>query len=76
MNGVTLSRVTRDPVKRPQADPVSIPPIAARKGGVPDCRSKATITVQREIVDPTDRSIPPETITRVIPRAAMPTTEL
>ena len=40
---------------------------------VPDLRHKATMTEVMATMEPTDRSMPPRTMTRVIPSAAVPT---
>jgi hypothetical protein len=47
------------------------PPSAAASGLTSIRNSCATTTVVSAIIDPTDRSMPPATITMVIPTAAM-----
>ena len=37
------------------------------------CKSSAITTVTNAMFDPTDKSIPPEMIINVIPKAAVPT---
>ena len=76
MKGVTLRRVTRKPVKRPHKAPVAIPRKAAAKGDTPEAIKRAITTVHKAIVEPTERSIPPEMMIKVIPSAAIPTTAL
>ena len=76
MKGVTLRRVTRKPVSNPHSEPVTTPNRAAVRGENPAVSMRAITTVQRAMVEPTDRSIPPEMMTIVIPSAAIPTTAL
>ena len=70
MNGTTRRPVTRTPFITPHAAPAAIAPAAATSGHDPPRSSWAMTTVLRAITDPTDRSIPPATITIVMPSAA------
>jgi hypothetical protein len=74
MNGTMRSRVTSAPIASPTTAPTATPPRPATSGPTrARSSSHATTTVASAMVDPTDRSIPPATITRVMPSAAMPT---
>jgi hypothetical protein len=61
--------VMRRPLMQPQATPNPKPKATARIGGTPLESIDAEITAENAAVDPTDRSIPPVMITRVIPIA-------
>ena len=70
MNGTTRSPVMRTPFIRPHTAPAAIAPAAATSGHDPPRSSCAVTTVLSAMTDPTDRSIPPATITIVMPSAA------
>src|SRR3954471_814014 len=73
MNGTTLSRVTSVPLIVPAHRPVAAPAIAAIDGVHPFRNASAVITEDSAMTDPTDRSMPPATITNVMPIAPRPT---
>ena len=68
MNGTTRRPVTSTPLIRPHAAPAAMAPAAATSGHEPSRSSSASTTVLSAITDPTDRSIPPATITIVMPK--------
>ncbi len=89
MKGGSLPLVINSPVISPSKNPIKIPttiamtyagapviPIFKRMPFGPMSIIIITIAPIATNVDPTERSIPPEMITRVIPRAIMPTPEL
>ena len=73
MNGTTLSRVTSAPLSAPQPTPAAMPASAASTGGAPARRTAAITTVASAMIAPTERSMPPDTITMVMPSAATAT---
>src|SRR5262245_55010177 len=83
-NGVMPSRVTVTPLTRPHSPPAAMPaPTAPRlvTSGEPVCSSsrlyvRIVTTVTRATTAPTDRSMPPETMTRSMPSAATAGTAL
>ncbi len=76
MNGTTRSRVTRAPFASPQSAHTATARPAASQGQGPEAqslRNQAMTTVLSATIEPTDKSMPPEMMTSVIPSAAMPT---
>jgi hypothetical protein len=73
-NGVMRRSVTPAPTTAPQAAATAMPARAEVPGPDPFRSIQAMTTVTSETRDPTDRSMPPATITTVIPTVAMPTT--
>ncbi len=73
MNGTTRRRVMARPLTRPTSPPVAIAAATARDGAQPSRRARAQRTPVSAIVEPTARSIPPATMTRVIPIAPIAT---
>ena len=71
MNGTIASLVTSRPLTAPQNAVAATPPSAATPGDAPDPSSNAMTTVERAIIDPTERSIPPAAMIIVMPRAAV-----
>jgi hypothetical protein len=74
MNGESRRPVTRPPIRQPQAAPQITVATAAAAGDQPRDTSVASVTVASATWAPTDRSMPPLTITRVMPSAAVATT--
>jgi hypothetical protein len=73
MNGTTRRLVMRSPLARPPTAPAPIAAATAR-AGLESARSiSAVTTVLKATTDPTDRSIPPATITIVMPSEAVQT---
>ena len=70
MNGTTRSPVISTPFISPHSAPAAIAPAAATSGHDPSRSSCAVTTVLSAMTDPTDKSIPPATITIVMPSAA------
>ena len=70
MNGTTRRPVMSTPFISPHTAPAAIAPAAATSGHEPSRRNCAVTTVLSAMTDPTDRSIPPATITIVMPSAA------
>ena len=75
MNGTTWSRVISRPLSAPHSAPAATPPSGARsrRRRRPARSSSAVTTVLSATMEPTDRSIPPATITIVMPSAATQT---
>ena len=74
MNGTTRSRVIEQAVdQRRRARRRATAPSAAASGPTPARSSSAVTTVLSAMIEPTDRSMPPDTITIVIPSAATQT---
>ena len=73
MNGTMPSLVTSKPFSAPKSAPDATPPSADRAGPMPARSITAVITDASAMTEPTDRSMPPLTITRVIPVAPSPT---
>ena len=69
MNGTTRSWVTSRPLTTPHTAPAAMA-LAAASAGPWRCSVTAVATVLNATTDPTDRSMPPATITIVIPSAA------
>ena len=73
MNGTTRRRVTTSPFTRPTRPPSGTAASTAIEGARPPRSSSAQRTPVRAIAEPTERSIPPPTITSVMPRAPIAT---
>ena len=72
MNGWTLRYVMKKPIVAPNAMPMSSIRAITSHGSMPLPRRRAAeATVVRATTPPTDRSIPPDTMTKVIPMALM-----
>jgi hypothetical protein len=74
MNGISRSRVTSKPETTPVMTPKPIAPAAATSGGAPASKSSASTTAERAMIDPNDKSTPPEITISVMPIAPMPIT--
>jgi hypothetical protein len=75
MNGESLNRVTRNPMKRPEARPIRIPKERAGINPRPFEREIPATIPQRDMRLPTERSIPFESMTRVNPREMIKRTD-
>ncbi len=73
MNGTTRSRVMSRPLTVPHSAAAASAPSAASAGSMPMRSRSAVTTVLSATMDPTERSMPPETMTIVIPSAATQT---
>src|SRR6185312_12822761 len=73
MKGTTRRRVISRPLSAPQPRPAARPASAARAGGAPARSAAAMTTVASAMMAPTDRSMPPATMTMVAPSAAIAT---
>ena len=73
MKGTTRRRVMSSPLTSPQAAAAATPASSATAGDAPSFSSTAITTVVSEMTEPTERSMPPATITAVMPIAAMQT---
>ena len=70
MNGCTLRYVMKKPIVAPKAIPMTSTMTITSHGSVPLLRSSAAeTTVVSATTPPTDRSIPPDRITNVMPMA-------
>jgi hypothetical protein len=69
MKGWSCPTVMSRPLMQPQATPNPKPSAVARSGGTPLESIEAVITAENAAVDPTDKSMPPVMMTRVIPIA-------
>ena len=76
MNGASLKRWIRKPCSAPNAAPVASTSAIAAYGFQPALSSEATNMVVSAMTAPTDRSMPPDRITNVIPTATMHRNEL
>ncbi len=65
---------TKVPITAPTRTPVPMPASAATPGECPARSAIAETIVPSAIVEPTERSMPPETMISVAPIAAVPTT--
>jgi hypothetical protein len=74
MNGVILSVATSAPLSAPHRAPAAIPASAATRGPWPARAALAVTTVTSATTEPTERSMPPCTMTRVMPTAHSATT--
>ena len=70
-NGWEGLHAARVPLTAPIPKPTAMPPRTATGMGMPSRMSSAATTAVRLISEPTDRSIPPDTIKRVMPQATM-----
>ena len=73
MNGTTRRPVMSTPLTRPQSAAAATPPSRRGEGDQPARSSSAMTTVVSATTDPTDRSMPPDTMTIVMPSAAVQT---
>ena len=70
MNGWTFRYVMKKPITTPNAMPISSTITITSQGSMPSFRrSAAETTVVRATTPPTERSIPPDRITNVMPMA-------
>jgi hypothetical protein len=70
MNGwISKTWMTR-PMSRPKVVPVSSTRAITTEGFHPASRSAAAIIIERATTDPTERSIPPVRMTKVMPTAS------
>lgn len=75
MNGGSLPYEMSAPFTKPQAMPVTIARTTARTTGTPaDVADQARTVADRAATEPTDRSMPAETMTKVTPNARMAVT--
>ena len=74
MKGAMRSLATKRPQAVPLAAAAPTPASTATPGPEPARRVAATTTVVNATTEPTDRSMPPLTMTRVMPTAHSPTT--
>ena len=73
MKGGTASRWIIPPIAAPKRVVIASSSAKAASGCIPVSRSSTAInTPEKAMTDPTDRSIPPEMMTTVIPTATMP----
>ena len=73
MKGTTIRRVMSTPLSSPRSAPAPTPARAAL-GADPTCfMTNAAITEDSAMLAPTDRSMPPLTMTKVMPIAESPT---
>lgn len=76
MNGGSFPYETRAPLTRPQAIPVATARITAIHTGTPsDVAIQASTVAESAATEPTERSIPAETMTKVTPNARIAVTE-
>jgi hypothetical protein len=73
MKGTTRRRVIAVALSRPTRAPSSTAPSTASDGARPSRSARAHSTPVSAIVEPTERSMPPATITSVMPIAPMAT---
>ena len=73
MNGTTRSRVTSAAFHAPTSAPVATAAPMAHAGEPPSRSTTAVTTPARAMTDPTERSMPPLTMMKVIPMAPRPT---
>ena len=71
MKGGTRSFVTARPLIAPTASPTSSPTATPARRGAPRTSASAQRTPDKPTTDPTERSMPPVRITRLIPAARM-----
>src|SRR5690606_25703190 len=75
MNDGSFPYDTRMPLTRPQAMPVAMASSTARTTGTPaEVALQASTVADRAATEPTDRSMPAETMTKVTPKARIATT--
>ncbi len=76
MNGGIFPYATLAPLKHPTNAPITAERmIGTINGYSPGCAKVAAITPVSATIDPTDRSIPPDTMTNIIPMARIPLME-
>src|SRR5712692_587821 len=76
MTGLILNPTTRNAFSEPKTPPARIPiPKAAPRGQLASAANLAATTPAIATTDPTDRSSPPATITKVTAQLLMPTNE-
>jgi hypothetical protein len=73
-NGEILAEAMRTPARAPHSAATTIPVSEAVTGPAPPLSRLAMTTVVSATDEPTDRSMPPETMTMVIPADATATT--
>jgi hypothetical protein len=74
MMGGIRKKVTMEPLSSPNPQPISRTSATAMEEGMPFvCMNPATRTAVSETAEPTERSMPPLTITMVTPTPAIPT---
>ena len=69
MNGGSFSRETMTALTEPSSTPTPEADDHGRGQGTPTLTSATSMTPTRDITPPTDRSMPPVTMTRVMPKA-------
>ena len=69
MKGWRPPKATKAPLTAPQMAPSASPATTAKIGGTPATINVADRTAESAAVGPTERSMPPEMMTSVIPRA-------
>ena len=73
-NGCDGLQAASVPLTAPIPTPTAMPASTASGIGMPSRMSNAATTAVRLISDPTDRSIPPDTISMVMPQATIAST--
>ena len=76
MKELILTRVTRRPLMRPTSVPTRIGPTRLVTGQPVAAANMPALTADRPMIEPTERSMPPDRMTSDWPRATMPTTEI
>ena len=71
MNGGRPPQLINAPFPRPQTPPASSASVSASAIGWPPCSELPSTTPASATIDPTERSIPPERITNVMPTATI-----
>jgi hypothetical protein len=72
MKGCSRKRSISKPMNAPKAVPIAAPAESPRPGSTRGCStSEADTIVVSAITEPTERSMPPERITKVMPTATM-----
>jgi hypothetical protein len=71
-----LGTAVKKPFMAPATYPTAAPANIATTGGIPAFESNTEMTPVNAKVEPTDKSMPPVNITRVIPAARMAVIEL
>src|SRR2546426_506641 len=69
MKGTTRREVIANPLTKPTRPPTTIPPSSATLGGQECLSARAVTTLVKAMFDPTERSIPPLMMIRVMPIA-------
>ena len=73
MNGTTFNRVIASPFRSPTRPPATTAASTPLTGDQPSRIASAVMTPVSAIVEPTERSMPPPTITSVMPIAPIAT---